>query len=77
MVRKAFVVFLCGFAAVVSAACAGPLGKGEGEACTRTDDCSSNLICQPILGNKNVSRGDFCCPAPPSSSKESNCQPGS
>jgi hypothetical protein len=78
MVRKTFVVLLlCGFAAVLSAACAGPLGKGEGEACTKVDDCSSDLTCQPILGSKGMSRGQFCCPTPPSASKESNCQPGS
>jgi hypothetical protein len=57
-------------AAVALLACAGPVGKGEGDSCSTADDCSSNLQCQPVTGRG----GDYCCPAPPSTSKEANCQ---
>ncbi len=72
MFRKtAFVFIACGLvSAALSAACAGPMGKGEGDSCTSADDCSSNLTCQPVTGRQ----GDFCCPTPPSTSKEANCQ---
>jgi hypothetical protein len=70
LAMKALLAWACGIgAAVALLACAGPVGKGEGDTCSTNDDCSSNLICQPIGGH-----GDVCCPAPPSSSKESNCQ---
>jgi hypothetical protein len=71
MFRKtAFVLIACGLAAVLSAACAGPTGKGEGDSCTSNDDCSSNLTCQPVDGRQ----GDFCCPTPADASSQSNCQ---
>ncbi len=72
MFRKtAFVFIACGLvAAALSSACAGPMGKGEGDSCTTNDDCSSNLTCQPIYGRSQ----DYCCPTPPSTSKEQNCQ---
>jgi hypothetical protein len=64
-----------GLAAVFAAAgCAGPVGKGEGESCSK-DDCSSDLTCQPVLNAQNVSKGDFCCPTPPNSSNYANCKP--
>lgn len=75
--RKVMVVFIaCGVLGVLSAACAGPMGKGEGEGCGSNDDCSSNLICQPVAG-----RGTNCCPSPLQredgvfTSKETGCQP--
>jgi hypothetical protein len=72
MFRKTvFVVLACGFAAAIAVGCAGPMGKGEGDSCSSADDCSSNLTCQPIIGRS----GDFCCPTPPNTSKEGNCQP--
>jgi hypothetical protein len=61
--------------AVILAACAGPVGKGEGEACSK-DECSSNLTCQPIVDSSNTSKGDFCCPTPPGSSNYANCRVG-
>ncbi len=72
MFRKtAFVLIACvGLVAALSSACAGPIGKGEGDSCTTADDCSSNLTCQPITGRQ----GDYCCPTPPGTSKETNCQ---
>ena len=71
LAKKALLAWAVGIGtAVALLACAGPVGKGEGDSCATNDDCASNLICQPITG-----RGaDYCCPAPPSSSKESNCQ---
>jgi len=73
MFRKtAFVLIACGLAAVLSTACAGPTGKGEGDSCTTNDDCSSNLICQPIPGRNS----DYCCPTPADAGKAANCQPG-
>jgi hypothetical protein len=72
MFRKTvFVTLACGFVAVIAVGCAGPMGKGDGDSCSGADDCSSNLTCQPILGRQ----GDYCCPTPPQTSKESNCQP--
>lgn len=57
--------------AVVSAACAGPVGgNSEGDSCSGAEDCASNLTCQPIKGRQ----GDFCCPTPAGSSQHSNCQ---
>ena len=50
------------------AACAGPIGKGEGDSCKTSDDCEDGLYCQPI-GNT----GPYCCPTPPSSSKKAAC----
>lgn len=70
MFRKiAFVVM--GLVAMVSTvgACAGPMGKGEGDSCSTQDDCSSDLTCQPVPGH-----GDVCCPAPADSSTKANCQ---
>ena len=54
----------------LTAACAGPSGKGEGDSCSGADDCSADLTCQPILGRN----GDFCCPAPADASDKANCQ---
>jgi hypothetical protein len=63
----------CGIVTAVSLlACAGPIGKGEGDSCSTADDCSSDLTCQYVQGRT----GDFCCPTPAISSKEANCQPG-
>ena len=45
-------------------------GDKEGQACTKTDDCSGGTICQPIQGRTQT----YCCPTPASSSKETNCQ---
>lgn len=74
MFRKTAIAFIaCGMVAALSSACAGPMGKGEGDSCTTNDDCSSNLICQPVTGRSE----DYCCPAPPTSSKEQNCHPAS
>jgi hypothetical protein len=64
------VLLVCAVTAALSAACAGPLGKGEGDSCSGADDCSSNLTCQHIQGRD----GDYCCPTPQSASKEANCQ---
>jgi hypothetical protein len=69
MFRKLLPLFA--LTAAYSIACAGPLGKGEGDECTG-DQCSSNLICQPIEG-RSV---DYCCPAPPTSSNAATCHPG-
>jgi hypothetical protein len=51
-------------------ACAGPLGKGQGDSCSSQDDCSADLTCQPVNGRS----GDFCCPTPRSQSSNGNCQ---
>jgi hypothetical protein len=73
LAKTAFVSVACGIATAVSLlACAGPIGKGEGDTCATADDCSSNLTCQSIAGRS----GDFCCPTPADTSKEANCQPG-
>jgi hypothetical protein len=66
-----------GVLVALCAACAGPMGKGEGDGCSGNDECGSNLTCQPVGGHG----GDYCCPAPlqlpdgTNASKESNCQP--
>ena len=71
LAKKALLAWACGIGmAVALLACAGPVGKGEGDSCSTADDCSSNLTCQPINGRN----GDFCCPTPASTSKEGNCQ---
>jgi hypothetical protein len=71
LAKKALLAWAIGIgAAVALLACAGPVGKGEGDSCSTADDCSSNLTCQPIDGRS----GDYCCPTPASTSKESNCQ---
>jgi hypothetical protein len=70
--KTAFVVLAAGVAVMMAVACAGPLGKGDGDSCSTADDCSSNLTCQAITGRQ----GEYCCPTPPTASKESNCQPG-
>ena len=62
-----------GIAAAIAVACAGPFGKGEGDSCSKADDCSSDLTCQPIWGRQ----GDYCCPTPADAGKAANCQPGS
>jgi hypothetical protein len=70
LAKKALLAWACGIGAVVALlACAGPVGKGEGDSCSTNDDCSSNLTCQPVTGH-----GVVCCPTPASSSKEGNCQ---
>lgn len=50
-------------------ACAGPVGKGEGDGCKTNDDCESGLVCQPI-----GSTGPYCCPTPPSTSNKATCK---
>ena len=71
MAKKALLAWACGIVATVALlACAGPVGKGEGDSCSTADDCSSNLTCQPISGRN----ADYCCPTPASTSKEGNCQ---
>jgi hypothetical protein len=72
LAKTAFVVVASGVAVVMAVACAGPIGKGEGDSCSSADDCSSNLTCQPIYGRQ----GDFCCPTPPDAGSAANCQPG-
>jgi hypothetical protein len=68
MFRKmVFFGLACALAGLV--ACAGPLGKGQGESCSSFDDCAADLTCQPI-----GSHGDFCCPTPASASTSSNCK---
>ena len=53
----------------LGAACAG--GTSEGNECASDGDCASNLSCQVILGRGCT---EYCCPTPPSTSSESNCQ---
>jgi hypothetical protein len=67
MFRKT-VFFGIASAIVGLAACAGPLGKGQGESCSSQDDCAADLTCQPIGAH-----GDFCCPTPASASTSGNC----
>lgn len=75
--KARFVVVSLGLVAAMSAAgCAGPVGKGEGEACAK-DECSSNLTCQPIIDGSGTAKGDFCCPTPPGASNYANCRIGS
>jgi hypothetical protein len=70
MVRKLmFVVVALGTVGLLVQGCAGDPGKSEGDSCSG-DECYGNLICQPITGRS----GDYCCPAPPSTSNQSNCQ---
>lgn len=79
MVRKIVSGFSAGllFAALSSACVGNETGTSEGDGCTNPDECSSELLCQPVGGRT----GDFCCPAPlmlPSgqfTSSKSNCQP--
>ena len=70
MFRK---VVLFGMGCVLTGlvACAGPIGKGQGDNCSSQDDCSSDLTCQPVSGRS----GDFCCPTPPDTSSSDNCKP--
>jgi hypothetical protein len=55
-------------------------GTSEGNSCTTSDECDTELICQPVTPVSGQS-GDYCCPAPlvlPSgqySSGQGNCQP--
>jgi hypothetical protein len=69
MLRKMVFVGLA-VSAIVSAvaACAGPIGKAEGDSCKTSDDCEDGLVCQPV-----ADKGPYCCPTPPSSSKKSSC----
>jgi hypothetical protein len=67
MFRKT-VFFGTASAIVCFLGCAGPLGKGQGESCSSQSDCAADLTCQPI-----GTRGDFCCPTPPSASTSSTC----
>jgi hypothetical protein len=71
--KTAFVGLAGGVAVAMAVACAGPIGKGEGDSCSSADDCSSNLTCQPITGRQ----GDYCCPTPATAGNAANCQPGS
>jgi len=69
MLRKIVFVGMALFATASGlGACAGPMGKGEGDSCSSQDDCSTDLTCQPIQGH-----GDVCCPAPPDNSSKSSC----
>jgi len=68
---RAFVVLAFGFAAAL-AACAGPMGKSEGDQCSSQSDCSSNLTCQPITRSGKTT--DVCCPTPPGESGNEACQ---
>jgi hypothetical protein len=75
LAKTAFVSVACGVVTAVSLlACAGPVGKGEGDSCSKADDCSSDLTCQPVVGRS----GDYCCPTQGPGAplpKEVNCQP--
>jgi hypothetical protein len=73
MVSKALLAFSCAVVFVASGACAGPLGKGEGDSCTSFEDCSSNLTCQPIGGRQDR----YCCPTPSDTSSDANCHAAS
>jgi hypothetical protein len=56
------------------AACAGSIGSGEGDSCGgSSDQCGSNLTCQPIK-HSDGSTGNYCCPTPNWSSTKSACQ---
>jgi hypothetical protein len=67
MLRKSV---LFGTACVIAwlVGCAGPVGKGQGESCSKQEDCSADLTCQPV-GN-----GDYCCPTPRSASTSGTCK---
>lgn len=58
----------CGLTGLL--ACAGPIGKGQGDSCSSQDECGSDLTCQPVTGRS----GDYCCPTPRSASSNGNCQ---
>jgi hypothetical protein len=69
MVMKKFLVVLISVGALV--ACSGLGGTKQGDSCGgSTDDCASNLTCQPIKG-----KGSYCCPSPPESSDYQSCHP--
>jgi hypothetical protein len=67
MLRK---TVLFGMACVMAGlvACAGPMGKGQGESCSKQEDCSADLTCQPVNG------ADYCCPTPASASTSGTCK---
>jgi hypothetical protein len=70
MFRKmVFFGMACGLVGLV--ACAGPIGKGQGDSCSSQDECGSDLTCQPIGGRS----GDYCCPTPATASTNGNCKP--
>ena len=72
MFRKMTIVMVAvGLVGALAAGCAGQVGKGEGESCSRDEDCNNQLFCQPVQGRQ----GDFCCPAPATASGEANCHP--
>ncbi len=74
MFRKVtFLVLTAGLVSILAAGCAGGGGGGEGDSCSSNDDCSGQLICQPISGH-----GQVCCPAPSptvQTSTNPNCHP--
>jgi hypothetical protein len=67
-----FVRIVCVLMAVSATviACSGD-AHNEGGTCSTANDCGGNLSCQPVDGRQ----GNFCCPTPADTSKETNCHP--
>jgi hypothetical protein len=70
MFRKTLLV-VTAFGVAALFACAGPVGKGQGDSCSTADDCSAGLVCQPVND-----AGPYCCPTPPGSSTAAVCKAG-
>jgi len=74
--KKVLTVVLLGLASGL-VACAGDIGKSQGDPCGGSqDECGSNLTCQPIV-HSDGSKGDYCCPTPAWTSTKSVCIPAS